>query len=65
MEIKQVMEIGNDVENRTNKELIDSRDFLIDEFSKTKELILGLTRQLENIEILYNNVNSELNKRYK
>ena len=65
MDIKQIIEIGNDVENRSNKELVDSRDFLIDEFDKTKELILGLTRQLENIETLYNNINSELNKRYK
>jgi rRNA processing protein Krr1/Pno1 len=65
MELSKVIEIGNDVINSSNKDLVDSRDFLIGEFDKTKEIIIELTRQLESIELLYNNINSELNKRYK
>ena len=65
MELNKVVEIGNDVINRSNKDLVDARDFLIVEFDKTKEIIIELTRQLESIEVLYNNINGELNKRYK
>ncbi len=49
MELKRVIEIGNDVVNCSNKDLVDSRDFLIGEFDKTKEIIIELTRQLESI----------------
>jgi rRNA processing protein Krr1/Pno1 len=65
MELNKVIEIGNDVINSSNKDLVDARDFLIGEFDKTKEIIIELTKQLESIELLYNNVNGELNKRYK
>jgi hypothetical protein len=65
MEINKVIEIANDSTNRSNKELVDARDFLIEEFNKTKDVIIELTRQLESVETLYNNVNSELNNRYK
>ena len=65
MELNKVIEIGNDVVNSSNKDLVDARDFLIGEFDKTKEIIIELTKQLESIELLYNNVNGELNKSYK
>lgn len=65
MELNKVIEIGNDVINTGNKDLVEARDFLIGEFDKTKEIIIELTRQLESIEVLYNNINTELNKRYK
>lgn len=65
MEKEKYIEIANDVENRSNKELVDSRDFFISEFDELKNLIIDLTRKLEVVENLYNNVNNELNKRYK
>jgi rRNA processing protein Krr1/Pno1 len=65
MELNKVIEIGNNVVNTGNKDLVEARDFLIGEFDKTKEIIIELTRQLESIEVLYNNINGELNKRYK
>jgi hypothetical protein len=51
---------NNDVVNSSNKDLVDARDFLIGEFDKTKEIIIELTKQLESIEILYNNVNTDM-----
>jgi len=40
-------------------------DELKTEFDKTKELIIDLTRHLDGVEGLYNNVNKEIEKRYK
>lgn len=65
MEKEKFIEIANDCENRSNKELVDSRDFLISEFDDLKTVIIDLTRKLEIVETLYNKVNGELNKRYK
>jgi len=45
--------------------LIECRDSLLDEFEKTKELIVNLTRHLEAIEEYYNVINNEIGKRLK
>ena len=65
MNKNEIIEISNDVENRSNKDLVNSRDFLIEEFQKTKDIIIDLTRHLESIENLYNMINKELEKRTK
>jgi len=65
MDKDKIIEIANDAVNRSNKELVESRDILIEEFEKTKDLIINLTRHLEMVEILYNNVNKEIEKRTK
>ena len=65
MNKNDVIEIASDVENKSNKDLVSSRDFLIEEFQKTKEVIIDLTRHLESIEDLYNKINKELEKRTK
>ena len=65
MEKEKILEISQDVENKPNKELFLAVEFLVDEFEKTKELIIDLTRHLEGIENLYNSVNDELKKRTK
>lgn len=65
MDKNEIIEISNDVENRSNKDLVNSRDFLIEEFQKTKDIIIDLTRHLESIEDLYNKINKELEKRTK
>jgi len=38
---------------------------LFNEFNKTKEMIIDLTRHLDSIEISYNKVNNELKNRFK
>lgn len=65
MDKQKFIEIANDSENRSNKDLVDARDFFINEFDEMKTLIIDLTRKLESIEVLYNKINGELNKRYK
>lgn len=65
MDKNKIIEIANDCENIPNKLLVESRDFLIEEFEKTKVLIIDLTRHLESIEILYDKINKELDKRTK
>jgi hypothetical protein len=65
MDKEKYIEIATDSENRSNKELVEARDFFINEFDELKMVIIDLTRKLEAVETLYNKINSELNKRYK
>jgi hypothetical protein len=65
MDKNKIAEIANDCENTPNKLLIEGRDFLIEEFEKTKILIIDLTRHLESVEVLYDKINKELDKRTK
>jgi hypothetical protein len=65
MDKQKYIDIANDSENRSNKDLVEARDFFIGEFDELKMLIIDLTRKLETVEVLYNKINSELNKRYK
>lgn len=65
MEKEKIISIAKDAENQPNKDLVDARDFLIEEFNKTKTMIVDLTRHIETIEDLYNKVNDELGKRVR
>jgi hypothetical protein len=65
MEKEKIISIAKDVENQPNKDLVDARDFLIEEFNKAKTMIVDLTRHIETIEDLYNKVNDELGKRLR
>lgn len=65
MEKDKVIEISTDVKNYSNASLIDARNFLIDEFEKTKKLIIDLTLHMDGVEELYNKVNNEIGKRIK
>jgi hypothetical protein len=64
MESEKLIEIANDVENKSNKDLTIVAEELSEEFEKTKELIIDLTRHLDGVESLYNKVNKEIEKRY-
>lgn len=65
MEKEKIIEVSNDVENKSNKDLFVAVNELYEEYEKTKELIINLTNHLENVEIVYNNVNDEIAKRLK
>ena len=63
MKRDRILEIANDCENKPNKDLISARDVLMEEFEKTKQFIIDLTRHLDAVENLYNKVNDEIKKR--
>jgi hypothetical protein len=65
MEKEKLFEIAKDPKNKSNKDLFIVVDELYIEHEKTKNLIIDLTRHLESIEILYNDVNNEIEKRIK
>ena len=46
MEKQKFIEIANDSENRSNKDLVEARDFFIAEFDELKMVIIDLTRKL-------------------
>ena len=63
MESKKLLEIAEDVENKSNNDLMTVANELYDEFESTKQLIIDLTRHLDGVESLYNKVNKEIKKR--
>jgi hypothetical protein len=63
MEGKKLIEIAEDVENKSNNDLLMVADELYEEFESTKQLIIDLTRHLDGVESLYNKVNKEIKKR--
>ncbi len=65
MEKQKYIDIANDTENRSNKDLVEARDFFITEFDELTTVIIHLTRKSEAVEVIYNKINVELNKRYK
>lgn len=65
MDKDKLIEIVQNVKDRPNKDLIESRDILAVEFTKTKQLIIDLTRHLEAIENSYEIINTEIGKRLK
>jgi hypothetical protein len=65
MDLEKLISVVEDVENKPNKDLFDAQNILIEEFDKTKQLILDLTKHLESVETLYDKVNNEIGKRIK
>ena len=56
MEKEKILEIANDVKNKSNKDLFIAINELNEEFEKTKMLIVNLTRHLESVEDIYNKI---------
>ena len=65
MDIEKLIDVAKDYENKSNKDLFDAVNILHDEYEKTKEIIIELTKHLDNIEYYYNKVNDEVGKRLK
>jgi hypothetical protein len=63
MESKEVLNILSNYKNSSNKELTNVMDFLQDDFDKTKDLIIKLTKHLDTTEESYNKVFEEYKKR--
>jgi len=63
MNPKDLENIVKNVKDQPNQKLIESRDLLLNEFNKTKDLIVDLTRHLDAVEGSYEIINEELGKR--
>lgn len=63
MEIEKFKNIINNIENSPNKDLTSVMDFINEDFVKTKNSIINLTLYLDNLEITYNKVLKEYQKR--
>ena len=50
IDIEQVTEIIKDIDSRPNADLIKVMDFLRSDFDETKDMIIDLTKHLDNIE---------------
>ena len=65
MDKDKIIEVSNDVENKSNKDLFLVVNELHEEYENTKQIIIDLTKHLENVENLYNKINDEISKRLK
>lgn len=65
IDLNKIIEISKDAENKSNKDLYSALEILSNEFEKTKILIVDLTRHLETVEAMYNNINKEIGKRIR
>jgi len=60
---KRIQDIINDYKSLPNKELEYGMNYINNDFNKTKELIIKLTRHLDGLEVSYNNILKEYNRR--
>jgi hypothetical protein len=60
---KKVQEIISDFKSFPNKDLKYSLDYLNEDFNKTKDLIVRLTKHLDGIEVNYNKILKEYKSR--
>ena len=65
MENEKIIDIVKNAKDKSNKDLIECRDVLHEEFIKTQDLIIKLTRHLDSIQYNYDMVNNEIGKRIK
>jgi hypothetical protein len=63
MKNEEILVILKDYRNKSNKDLVNTLDFLKNDFEKTKDLLLKLTYHLESTENSYNKILEEINKR--
>lgn len=63
MNPKDIENVVKNVKDQPNAKLIESRDLLLSEFNKTKDLIVDLTRHLDAVEGSYEIINKEIGKR--
>jgi hypothetical protein len=65
MERENIIEVINNVEDKSNRDLFEVINILYDEHEKTKKLIFDLSKHLDGIEESYKKVEKEVNKRVK
>jgi len=63
MDKDKIVEVFKNVKDKSNKDLFDARDILLDEHEKTKNLIVELTRHMDTVEEYYEVINNEIGNR--
>jgi len=63
MELEDYKKIISEYESRPNKDLVNVMDYINDEFEKTKQQVINMTFYLDNLEITYNKILKEYQKR--
>lgn len=63
MDKDKIVEVYENVKDKSNKDLFEARDILLDEHEKTKSLIIELTRHLDTVELYYESINNEIGNR--
>ena len=62
---EKVLQIIKEHKTSSNKDLIMAMDYLMEDFEFTKKLVLKGTEQLDKLELTYNTVLKEYQKRIK
>ena len=65
MEKEKILEIANDVKNKSNKDLIEAMDYLTKVFESSKLEIVESSKRLDKIEQAYNLLLKEYDNRIK
>lgn len=63
MDKDKIIEIANDVKNKSNKDLVVARDTLNEEHENTKQLVINLTKHMDVVKEYYDAINDEIGKR--
>lgn len=63
MDIDKILNIIKNAEVKSNKDLFYVKNLLEEEHEKTKDLMINLSKHLDSIEELYDELNKELIKR--
>jgi hypothetical protein len=63
MDKNKIIEVFENVKDKSNKDLFEARDILLDEHEKTKNLIIELTRHLDVVQEYYEAINNEIGNR--
>ena len=65
MNDNKITKILLEYKTSTNKDLLETMDFLQNDFEETKKNIIKLTRHLDSSEIIYNKILNEYKSRVK
>jgi hypothetical protein len=63
MDIEDYKKIILEYETRSNKDLVIVMEHINEEFEKTKQQVINMTYYLDNLEITYNKILKEYQKR--
>jgi hypothetical protein len=60
---EKLLDIVENTENKSNKDLIDAEEFIFNEYERSKKLAIELVRMMEGLEEMHGKVIKELEKR--